>query len=233
MAGLGYGRIDDRTGNAESLAKCVSLQLGCGRLIVKGAPLPTIWRAAKRAVQHALGDSDAIASQTVGHFIAEPNPFPSDTAAPAVLRWETNAKKAEIYLSRDGAPEKRISRCGCRSFDTTRIRAGSHYLFRLYETTGAPRLLDELSITRECSGKLHISAIPNPLSFEGKALLQWQITTPALAEVRVSEANGPEKLISTGANGTVQIDWLRPRTTYLFRLYHLRIEPASSGISTA
>ena len=197
----------------------MSLQLCSGRHFVKGTPLAKVWRAAKTAVQHGLGHPDLAASRTVGHIVAEPNPLPSDITAPAILRWETNARKAEVYLSRDGAPEKRISRCVCRSYDTTRIRAGSHYLFRLYETTGAPRLLDELTVTRECHGKLRISGTPNPLSFAGRALLEWEITAPALAEVRVSEANSPEKLISAGVSGALRIDWLRPRTNYLFRLY--------------
>ena len=136
------------------------------------------------------------------------------------MRWETNARAAEVYLSRNGAPEKRISRCPNRSFDVKRIQAGTHCVFRLYDAREPRRLLHELTVTRKCSGKIRVIATPNPLSFDGQALLEWEITAPALAEVCVSEPGVPEKLISLGASGALQIDWLQPKTDYSLRLYN-------------
>jgi hypothetical protein len=163
--------------------------------------------------------SQAASGPVTGRISADPNPLPTDMNSPATVRWETNAKAAEIYLSRDGAPEKLMSRSPKRTFDTKRIRAGTHYVFRLYNATESRELLHELTVTRKCSGSIRVTVISDPLSFDGKALLEWEITSPAIAEVCVSGAGSAEKILCLGASGSFEVDWLKPEIDYSFRLY--------------
>jgi hypothetical protein len=161
----------------------------------------------------------AASEPIIGRITADPNPLPADMNSPAALWWETNAPAAEIYLSRDGVPEKLISRSTNRSFDVRRIRAGTHYVFRLYDATESRQLVHELTVTRKCRGRIRVNVISDPLSFEGKALLEWEITSPAIAEVCVLESGSSERILCLGASGSLQVDWLKPEIDYSFRLY--------------
>lgn len=164
--------------------------------------------------------SQAAADPIAGRITADPNPLPANTDSPATLRWESNASAGEFYISRNGGPEKPVSHRASGSFDVKRIQAGTDYVFRLYSLTGPRQLLHELKVYRKVVGRISVIANSNPLSFEGKAVLEWEITAPAIGEVRVSEAGLAEKMICLGKSRSLEIDWLRPGVDYLFRLYN-------------
>jgi hypothetical protein len=71
-----------------------------------------------------------------------------------------------------------------------------------------------------------IMATPNPVPAEAGArtTLQWEVNAPDGAEVYVSEGGAPEKLVSRGRDGSLEVEWIQAGTNYLFRLYS-RSEP--------
>ena len=71
-----------------------------------------------------------------------------------------------------------------------------------------------------------ITATPNPVPAEAGArtTLHWEINAPDGAEVYVSEGGAPEKLVSLGRDGSLEVEWIQAGTDYQFRLYS-RTEP--------
>jgi hypothetical protein len=152
--------------------------------------------------------------------MADPNPLPADATSPATIRWESNARVAEVCFSRNAGAEKPFSHRTSGSFDVKRILAGTDYVFRLYSLEEPRQLLHELRVFREIAGKIRVTVDSNPSSFEGKALLEWEITAPVIAEIRVAEAGFAERVVCLGKSGALEIDWLRPGKEYSFRLYN-------------
>lgn len=65
----------------------------------------------------------------------------------------------------------------------------------------------------------HITATPDLLPDKvGTITLKWEANVEQ-AEVHVAEEGEPEKLVAQGAKDSVILDWIRPGTRYVFRLY--------------
>jgi Methyltransferase domain len=73
--------------------------------------------------------------------------------------------------------------------------------------------------TSKITGK--ISANPNPIPFgQGSVMISWKTNHTTGVEVRVSTADGQEKLVTRGGkSGHVEILWIADSTKYEFRLY--------------
>ena len=66
-----------------------------------------------------------------------------------------------------------------------------------------------------------ISASPNPIppgAKLGTTTITWD-TQGDEGQVYVSENDGAEKLVASGATGSQSVDWIRAHTHYEFRLY--------------
>lgn len=167
-------------------------------------------------------ESSRTSAQTYGQITADPNPLPADLNFPGTLSWQSNAEKAELYLSRDGGPEKRVSGRATGRFDVKRIQPGIDHVFRLYNLTPRKALLAELRILREVTGR--IEAKPNPVPFEspGKTLLTWEAPASVGAEICVATDGGEEQVFHQAVSGSLEVDWLRAGHEYSFRLYSQR-----------
>ncbi len=152
---------------------------------------------------------------TLGKITAQPNPLPSDASVPLTLRWETNANEAEVYVAEDGAPEKLLARGKVGSREVTWIPAGRSYSFRLYALAKQRRLLDEVAVQRKVSGTLSVQLD----SLEGRAVLEWEIATPATAEICMVDEGCKEMVICRGGSGSFAVANLSAGVNYLFRLY--------------
>ncbi|MGI8955440.1 MAG: class I SAM-dependent methyltransferase [Chthoniobacterales bacterium] len=173
-------------------------------------------------VSRLLGRIRLGSPPNIGRITANPNPLPADLDAPASLTWDCDAKKAELHLSRDGEPERRVSSRTNGLFNVNRIQAGIDFTFRLYNVTKRRRLLAELKVHREVAGRIY--ANPNPVPFEalGKTSLSWDVSERVGAEICVSQDGAVEQLVSRANKGPLEVDWLQPGRSYSFRLYSQR-----------
>ena len=163
---------------------------------------------------------EASPTPSYGRITADPNPLPADLNSPGTLSWESNAAKAELYLSRDSGPEKRVSGRASGRFDVKRIQAGIEHVFRLYDLTPqGKQLLAELKVSREIAGQ--IKAHPNPIPFEapGATTLTWEVPSTVDPEICVATNGGEEQLVCQAGSGSLVADWLQPGHEYSFRLY--------------
>jgi methyltransferase family protein len=154
-----------------------------------------------------------------GKIHAEPNPLPADRETLLSLSWESNCKESALCVCATDDPEKVVSTCSTGTLEIDWIRAGRTYAFRLYKTSQPRRLLDEVKVSKKAVGKLTASPNPIPIEAGSKTKLHWQITSPAIGEIFVSENTADERLVCRGMSGSFEISGLRSGTTYLFRLY--------------
>lgn len=132
------------------------------------------------------------------------------------MSWETNASEAEVYVAENGAPEKLLARGKVGSREVTWIPAGRSYSFRLYSLAKQRRLLDEVAVQRKVSGTLSVRLE----SLEGQAVfLEWEIATPATAEICMVDEGCKEMVICWGGRGFFAVSNLWAGANYLFRLY--------------
>ena len=99
------------------------------------------------------------------------------------------------------------------------IQASQDYVFRLYNAMGTRQLLDEVTVSKRTVGKVTASPNPIPIEAGSRTMLRWEITSPASAEVCVSEDGLTERLVCRGASGTYEVTGLRSGIDYRFRLY--------------
>src|SRR5215475_1633659 len=71
-----------------------------------------------------------------------------------------------------------------------------------------------------------IAAVPNPVPADAGTCtrLQWEVNARNGGEVYVSENGAPEKLVSKGRTGSLELEWIQAGTDYTFLLYN-RTEP--------
>ena len=155
----------------------------------------------------------------VGKITATPNPLPPEAGTRTTLQWEVNATdEGEVYVSENGAPEKLVGNGRKGSVELEWIQAGTDYTFRLYNRSQPRQVLDSIVVRRSIAGR--IRATPNPIPLEGgsKTLLEWEITSPAIAEIYVSENSEPEKLVCKGLSGSFELNGLQFGTDYVVTL---------------
>ena len=95
-----------------------------------------------------------------------------------------------------------------------------HYVLRLYTQpeTAAVQTATLNAIERTAT----IVADPNPVPAKaglGRTRISWATLGKGDAEVFVSRDDGPEQLLARGPNGSVEVDWIAPGSSYEFRLY--------------
>src|SRR5215204_615442 len=65
-----------------------------------------------------------------------------------------------------------------------------------------------------------LTAFPNPVPVEfSTTKIAWKTAGGELGQVYLSVDGGPEVLFAQGATGEKDAPWIRPRVTYVFRLY--------------
>lgn len=154
-----------------------------------------------------------------GKILVTPNPVPAEPGARATLQWEVSALEgAEVYVSESGAPERLFARERNGSVELEWIQAGSEYLFRLYSLTEPRQVLDSVVVQRSVIGRIRASPNPVPLEAGAKTLLEWEITSPAVAEIYVSENGKTEQLVCRGASGSVELEGLQCGNDYVVTL---------------
>ena len=152
---------------------------------------------------------------TLGTITAQPNPLPSEASVPLIVHWETNASEAEVYVAEEGAPEKLLARGKIGSREVSWVSAGARYCFRLYGLAPERRLLDEVAVQRQVSGSLSVLFD----SLEGRAVLEWEITAPASAEICMVDEASKEWAVCRGRSGSFAVANLWAGVDYRFRLY--------------
>ncbi|MDQ3198643.1 MAG: class I SAM-dependent methyltransferase [Verrucomicrobiota bacterium] len=151
-----------------------------------------------------------------GKITAHPNPLPANDS-PLTLQWDCSEGSARLCVEEEGAPEKLIAASKCGTLEIGWIQAGREYLFRLSTSDEPRRSLAEVPVRRLIAGSLSFMIDPNPLA--GKAILEWDITAPAIGEITVSEEGGLERVVCRGASGSFQVAGLRIGAASTFRLY--------------
>lgn len=154
-----------------------------------------------------------------GSLTAESKLEPTTADSPTVLKWKTNAPAAEVYVSQGEGPERLLARGTEAILSIPWIQSGRTYSFRLYTASNPRCLLDQITFLKPIVGKL--TAFPNPVPLEAgsKTYLKWETTSPASAEIYVSEGGPDERLVCRGASGFFEVSGLRPGVDYCFRLY--------------
>src|SRR5262249_38012026 len=80
--------------------------------------------------------------------------------------------------------------------------------------------------TRAYDGVARLTASPNPVIFKPEQVngvesstIAWSTGRPDVGQIWVSMDGKPEKLFVEGPEGTADANWIRPGSTYDFRLY--------------
>jgi 2-polyprenyl-3-methyl-5-hydroxy-6-metoxy-1,4-benzoquinol methylase len=155
----------------------------------------------------------------IGKITAAPNPVPAEAGTCMRLKWEVNERdEGEVYVSENGAPEKLVSKGRIGSLEIEWIQAGTDYTFRLYNRTEPRQLLDSIVVRRSINGRIRATPNPIPLEAGSKTLLEWEITSPAIAEIYLSENGGPRKLVCKGLSGSCELNGLQIGTDYVVTL---------------
>lgn len=155
----------------------------------------------------------------IGKITAAPNPVPAEAGTCTRLQWEVNARdEGEVYVSENGAPERLVSIERIGSLEIEWIQAGTDYTFRLYNHTEPRQLLDSIVVRRSINGRIRATPNPIPLEAGSKTLLEWEITSPAVAEIYLSENGGPQKLVCEGISGSFELNGLQIGSDYVVTL---------------
>lgn len=95
----------------------------------------------------ALGNN-ASAPATIS---ARPNPVPSGgKLGETTITWDTGTDQAgEVFVSRDGEPEKLVSTAPSGSKKIKWIAVKRHFEFRLYEGTEHKKVLGKVKVTHK------------------------------------------------------------------------------------
>ncbi len=78
------------------------------------------------------------------------------------------------------------------------------------------------SHTTTNSTEASITASPNPVRVEsglGKTTIAWKTGDGATGQIYVSRDGGAEQLVTQGADGSDEINWIEAGAVYEFRLY--------------
>jgi Methyltransferase domain len=155
----------------------------------------------------------------VGKITATPNPLPPEAGTLTTLQWEVNAtNEGEVHVSENGAPEKLVGKGRKGSLELEWIQAGTDYTFRLYNRSQPRQVLDSIVVRRSIAGRIRATPNPIPLEAGSKTLLEWEITSPAVAEIYVSENGGNERLVCRGASGSFEFGGLQGGNEYVLTL---------------
>ena len=164
-------------------------------------------------------DSAVIHRPIAGRIRASPNPVPLEAGAKTLLEWEiTPPAVAEIYVSENGGSERLVCSGASGALEFGGLQGGNKYVLTLCTTTEPRQILDSIVVHRPIAGRIRASPNPVPLEAGGKTLLEWEITSSAVAEIYVSENGKTEKLVCTGTTGSVELEGLQCGTDYVVTL---------------
>jgi hypothetical protein len=152
-----------------------------------------------------------------------PNPVPVAAGQPgrAAVSWDTCCgAEGRVTVTTDNQAEEVLAtgESGLALLD--RIKPGARYELRLYSAQQPIAIKTaRLSATERTAT---IVADPNPAppaAGLSRTRISWATLAEGDAEVFVSRDAGPEQLMARGPNGSVEVGWIAPGSSYEFRLY--------------
>lgn len=163
---------------------------------------------------------------------ADPNPVPATTKMGTTqISWDTvDGSWGQVFLSAAGGPEELFGEGPKGVQNAPWISPHTTYEFRLYAGRERKVVLSTVTVTlaetrRVVTGpeKASISASPNPVPAGSKSTtIAWNTGDGSEGEVYMSPSGRSEQLFASGASGSIEVDWISPGNTYLFRLYAAR-----------
>ncbi len=152
-----------------------------------------------------------------------PNPVSVASGQPgrAAVSWDTCCSgEGRVTVTSDNTPEKVLANGESGLAFLDQIKPGARYELRLYSAQ-QPIALTTATLTA-IKRTATIVAEPNPgpaAAGLSRAKISWATLAEDDAEVFVSRDGGPEQLLARGPNGSVEVDWIAPGSSYEFRLY--------------
>ena len=156
-----------------------------------------------------------------GKISAAPNPIPlgAGSRTNALVEWQiTEPAAGEILLREKDVSDKVVCRGPSGLSIVQGLNAGVEYLFQLYAAIPERPLLAEANFFYPISGKISAAPNPIPLGAGSRTTLHWEITPPAIAEIRLCGGHD-EKTVCCGQSGSFEVSGLRAGEDYLFRIY--------------
>jgi hypothetical protein len=138
----------------------------------------------------------------------------------AAVSWDTCCGEGRVTVTTDNKPEEVLAsgESGLAFLDG--IKLGPHYEIHLYSAQQPIAIKTaSLSATERTAT---ITADPNPApptAGLGRTRISWATLAESDAEVFVSRDGGPEQLLARGPNGSVEVGWIAPGSSYEFRVY--------------
>lgn len=165
----------------------------------------------------------AIPSDCEPVLFVTPNPAPVAAGQPAraAVSWDTCCSaEGRVTVTADNQPEEVLATGESGLAFLDRIKPGSNYELRLYSAQ-QPIAIKTARLTAT-ERTATIVADPNPAppaAGLSRTRISWATLAESDAEVFVSRDGGPEQLLARGPNGSVEVGWIAPGSSYEFRLY--------------
>jgi hypothetical protein len=158
----------------------------------------------------------------IARIEAVPNPVPLGPGlGKTTIRWNTgDGSSGDIWVAEPDQPESPFEGGPSGSKEAPWIQAGHTYVFRLYAGKEHRTILASVKVSRRNPSV--IKAVPNPVppgSEPGKTMITWDTGDDTQGKVYVSEDGGKESEFATGVSDSQEATWIRPGSTYEFRLY--------------
>ncbi|HMH01922.1 MAG TPA: glycosyltransferase family 39 protein [Terriglobales bacterium] len=152
-----------------------------------------------------------------------PNPVSVAAGQPgrAAVSWDTCCgAEGRVTVTTDNQAEEVLATGESGLAFLDRIKPAAHYELRLYSAQQPIAIKTaSLSATERTAT---IVADPNPAppaAGLSRTRISWATLAEGDAEVFVSRDGGPQQLLARGPNGSVEVGWIAPGSSYEFRLY--------------
>lgn len=162
--------------------------------------------------------ADPFLTNSSGEISASPNPLPADVDVPVTVTWSSDVPDASVCVSYDGGAETLVASQPEGSVEIGWIQAGRVYAFRLRGSAPENPVLSEVEVTRAIEGKIFVIR-DGPAGADQQLVVRWEVTSPANAEVTLSENGSEERLVCQGPSGDFVIHGIKPTIENVFRLY--------------
>jgi hypothetical protein len=152
-----------------------------------------------------------------------PNPVSVAAGQPgrAAVSWDTCCgAEGRVTVTTDNQAEEVLATGESGLAFLDRIKPAAHYELRLYSAE-QPIAIKTASLNAT-ERTATIVADPNPAppaAGLSRTRISWATLAEGDAEVFVSRDGGPQQLLARGANGSVEVGWIAPGSSYEFRLY--------------
>ncbi len=160
---------------------------------------------------------------------AAPNPIPAGAApGETTVTWTTgNGTEGRVKVSTDGGLERTVAAGPKGTLPVNWISGSSMYEFRLYTATVPSTLLARVSVSRAPADSIPHTPPDVDISRLGgsdpevdpRVRVNWTTGDRSDGVVYVSTDGGPGEVFGQGPTGSVIADWIRPTSSYEFKLY--------------